>query len=102
METMAFGMFAVVILILSGVCVYYKKPVIGFVSSIAAMALTYLTGYSWKLMLIDSGKDTTLLGFSRYPAALIILAALILTAFIMMIVNGILILKRSKSKSGKY
>ena len=25
METMAFGMFAVVILILSGVCVYYKK-----------------------------------------------------------------------------
>ena len=102
METKAFGMFAVVILILSGVCVYYKKPVIGFVSSIAAMALTYLTGYSWKLMLIDSGKDTTLLGFSRYPAALIILAALILTAFIMMIVNGILILKRSKSKSGKY
>lgn len=102
METMAFGMFAVVILILSGVCVYYKKPVIGFVSSIAAMALTYLTGYSWKLMLTDSGKDTTLLGFSRYPAALIILAALMLTAFIMMIVNGILILKRSKSKSGKY
>lgn len=102
METMAFGMFAVVILILSGVCVYYKKPVIGFVSSIAAMALTYLTGYSWSLMLTDSGKDTTLLGFSRYPAALIILAALMLTAFIMMIVNGILILKRSKSKSGKY
>ena len=102
METMAFGMFAVVILILSGVCVYYKKPVIGFVSSIVAMALTCLTGYSWKLMLTDSGKDTTLLGFSRYPAALIILAALMLTAFIMMIVNGILILKRSKSKSGKY
>ena len=102
METMALGMFAVVILILSGVCVYYKKPVIGYVSSIAAMALTYLTGYSWKLMLIDSGKDATLLGFSRYPAALIILAALMLTAFIMMIVNGILILKRSKSKSGKY
>lgn len=102
METMAFGMFAVVILILSGVCVYYKKPVIGFVSSIAAMALTYLTGYSWKLMLTDSGKDTTLLGFSRYPAVLIILAALMLIAFILMIVNGILILKRSKSKSGKY
>ena len=71
METMALGMFAVSVLILSGVCVYYKKPVIGFVSSIAAMALTCLTGYSWKLMLIDSGKDTTLLGFSRYPAALI-------------------------------
>ena len=102
METMALGMFAVSVLILSGICMYYKKPFIGFVSSIAAMALTCLTGYSWKLMLIDSGKDTTLLGFSRYPAALIILAALMLTAFIMMIVSGILILQRSKNKSGKY
>ena len=97
METMALGMFAVSVLILSGVCVYYKKPVIGFVSSIAAMALTCLTGYSWKLMLIDSGKDTTLLGFSRYPAALIILCILLLLAAVSMTFSVILILRKRRN-----
>ena len=97
METMAFGMFAVVILILSGVCVYYKKPFIGFVSSIAAMALTCLTGYSWKLMLIDSGKDTTLLGFSRYPAVLILLCILLLLAAVSMTLSVILILRKRRN-----
>ncbi len=97
METMALGMFAVSVLILSGVCVYYKKPVIGFVSSIAAMALTYLTGYSWSLMLIDSGKDTTLLGFSRYPAALIILCILLLLAAVSMTLSVILILRKRRN-----
>ena len=97
METMALGMFAVSVLILSGVCVYYKKPLIGFVSSIAAMALTCLTGYSWKLMLIDSGKDTTLLGFSRYPAALIILCILLLLAAVSMTFSVILILRKRRN-----
>ena len=97
METMALGMFAVSVLILSGICMYYKKPFIGFVSSIAAMALTCLTGYSWKLMLIDSGKDTTLLGFSRYPAALIILCILLLLAAVSMTFSVILILRKRRN-----
>ncbi|MBQ2776601.1 MAG: hypothetical protein IJF50_03790 [Peptococcaceae bacterium] len=97
METMALGMFAVSVLILSFVCMYYKKPFIGFVSSIAAMALTCLTGYSWKLMLIDSGKDTTLLGFSRYPAALIILCILLLLAAVSMTFSVILILRKRRN-----
>ena len=87
METMAIGMFAVMVLIVSGCCLYYKKPFWSFVSNIVAMALTCWTGYSWKLMLINSGKDTTLLGFNRYPAALIILVTLLLTAFILLIVS---------------
>lgn len=98
METMALGMFAVVVLIMSGCCLYYKKPFLGFASSIVTMALTCWTGYSWKLMLINSGKDTALLGFNRYPAAVIILAILLLTAFILLIVSIIWIARQNKSK----
>ena len=98
METMALGMFAVIVLIMSGGCLYHKKPFLGFASSIVAMALTCWTGYSWKLMLINSGKNTTLLGFNRYPIAVIILAILLLTAFILLIVSIIWIARQNKNK----
>jgi len=98
METMAIGMFSVGLLIVSGCCLYYKKSFLSFVSSIAAMVLTCWTGYSWKLMLINSGKDTTLLGFNRYPAAPIILAILLLIAFILMIVSIIWMARKNKNK----
>ncbi|MBO5649192.1 MAG: hypothetical protein J6S76_04700 [Clostridia bacterium] len=98
METIAIGMFAVIILIVSAYCLYYKKPFWSFSSNIMAMALTCWTGYSWKLMLIRSGKDTTLLGFNHYPTALIILAILLLTAFILLIVSITWIARQNKSK----
>ena len=99
METMALGFFALVFLIISICCMYYKKPIGGIVCSVATMALTYLTGHSWKEMLIGSGKNTTLLGFNRYPAALIILAMLFSAAFILMIVSIIGIVRQNKSKA---
>ena len=98
METMAIGMFAIMVLIVSGCCLYYKKPFGSFVSNIVAMVLTCCTGYSWKLMLMNSGKDTTLLGFNRYPAALTILSILLLAAFILLIVSIIGIVRRNKSR----
>ena len=99
METMALGFFALAFVIISICCIYYKKSISGIVCSAAAMILTCLTGHSWKEMLIGSGKDTTLLGFNRYPAALIILAILLLTAFILMIVSIIGIVRQNKSKA---
>lgn len=73
METMAFGMLSVISLIISGFCLYHKKPFRGLLSSIITTLLILWTGYCWRLMLISSGKDTALLGFARYPAAPIIL-----------------------------
>jgi len=98
METMALGTFAVVVLIMSGCCLYYRKPFWSFVSNITAMALTCWTGYSWKLMLMNSGKDTALLGFNRYPAALIILSILLITAFVLLIVSIIWMARKNKSR----
>ena len=64
----------------------------------ATITITFLTGYYWKEMLVDSGKDATLLGFNRYPAVLIVFVILLLTAFIMMVVSIIWIVKRNKNK----
>ena len=97
-ETITIGLFAVIILIVSACCLYYKKPFWSFSGNIIAMALTCWTGYRWKLMLISGGKDTTLLGFNHYPAALIILAILWLTAFILLIVSITWIARQNKSK----
>ena len=96
METMALGMFAVILLILSGCCLYCKKPFFGLVSGTAAMALICWTGHSWKLMLMDSGKDTALLGFNRYPAALVILCILSVLAVGSMAVSVILMARKGK------
>lgn len=98
METMALGSFAFMTLVISVCCLHYKKSIWGLVSSVTAIILTYLTGRSWRLMLTSSGKDTTLLGFNRYPAALMILSVLLLGAFALMIVSVVGIIKKNKSK----
>ena len=95
---MAIGIITVIVLIVSVCCLYYKKPLWCFVNNIVAIALTYWTGHSWKLLLSNSGKDTTLLGFARYPAALIILTTLLITGLILMVISVIVIIWPNKKE----
>ena len=74
----------------------YKKPVLGIASSIVTVILTFLTGNGWRELLISGGKDTTLLGFQRYPAALIILGILLVAAFVVLAVSIIWIARRNE------
>lgn len=87
METMVLCMFAATALAVSVYFLCCKKPVWCFAGSIAVMVLTCLTGYRWKIMLINSGKDTALLGFHRYPAVPVILGILLAAACILLIVS---------------
>lgn len=96
METMALGMLSIISLVVSGCCLYCKKPGWGLLSSMTATALIYGTGYCWRAMLMASGKDTTLLGFSRYPAAPVLLCILALGAVIGMIVSIVLMIRNGK------
>ena len=96
MEAMALGFLALTFLIISICCLYYKKPILGIVCSGAVMVLTYLTGRSWKEMLIGSGKETALLGFASYPAVPVIFAVLFIAAFILMILSIVVILRQNK------
>ena len=89
MMTLALAMLAAAACMLSGCCLHYQKPFFGFLCSCAAMVLTCQTGYGWKQMLINSGKDTALLGFRRYPPVVMIMGLLFVLAAAGMIVHGI-------------
>ncbi len=94
METMTLGILALTALLVSVCCLYCKKPVLSIACSALSAALTFGTGYSWQRMLTESGKDTALLGFNRYPAALIILAILLFTSLAVMILSIIRTVKK--------
>ena len=96
METMAFGAFALTVLTVSALLIYNKKYLCGICGSIAAIILTSFSGLSWRKMLIDSGKDTALLGFRSYPAALVILMLLLVCAMIVLLVS---LVKLARKKS---
>ena len=98
METMATGMLAGIALILAVCCVYAKRPLCGLIGSVMTAVLTIQTGYCWKSMLLNSGKDTTLLGFGRYPAALVLLA-LLLAAVLIAAISIIGIVRRHSHKT---
>ena len=98
METMALGLFSLTCWIISICCLYYQKPVWVIVCSTTTMVLTYLTGTSWKELLIAGGKNTALLGFHRYPAAPMILTILLLAALLLMIVGIIGVVRQNKSR----
>ena len=98
METMATGMLAGIALILAACCVYAKRPLCGLIGSVMTAVLTIQTGYCWKSMLLNSGKDTTLLGFGRYPAALVLLA-LLLAAVLIAAISIIGIVRRHSHKT---
>lgn len=96
MATMLFGYLAFTALILCGCCLCCKRPFWGLLCSIGTMVLVYFTGYTWKFMLISSGKDATLLGFHRYPAALVTLVVLTVFAVASMIISVIWMVRRKK------
>ena len=98
MGTVTVGMLAATFLVVSGFCLYCKKPLWSLLGNIAAMFLTCGTGFMWRRMLTDSGKDPAWLGFQRYPAALILLAVLFLTACILLSVSVLELVRRSKSR----
>ena len=96
MATILLGWMALMVLILCGCCLFGKKPLWALLCSIGTMVLTYFTAYTWKYLLIVSGKDTTLLGFHRYPTALVLLVVLTVFAIAGMIISIIWMARRKK------
>ena len=94
MKTMTFGLLVCAGLSVALWCLLRKRPVGALVGGGIAMILTCLTGCSWREMLIDSGKETALLGFQRYPAVLVILVILFLCGLITMVSGAVSLTRR--------
>ena len=94
METMMLGILSFAVLSVSVFCICSRKPVLALVSSMLSVVLTVWTGFCWRSMLTESGKEAAWLGIQRYPAAVIMLAALLIAAFAVMTVSVIRIARR--------
>jgi len=95
-ETIIFGMLALMTAITAIRCLRSKPPIISLLLGVGTILFVCLSGYNWRLALIDSGKNTAWLGFSRYPFALIILVALSAVALISIVMSASSILKRKR------
>ena len=94
-ETIIYGLFAF-FSVLIAFLVLRDKPLISVLLGIITYPLLILSGYNWRLALIDSGKNPAMLGYARYPFALITLITFAVLALICILVGIILILKRRK------
>ena len=79
-ETINFGCIALILTILSVVFLRKQKWIMSICLGVFVIPFVCLSGYNWRLALIDSGKDPTWLGFRQYPVAVIILIFLVAIA----------------------
>jgi len=88
METIVFGVSALILAIFAVALLIGKKPVFSGILGILTLALVGLSAYNWWLALGDSGKNQQWLGFGRYPVAVIILVILA-AAGVVCVIDGV-------------
>ncbi len=71
-----------------------RKTILSILLSVASLFFTGLSGYNWRLALVDSGKNPAWLGVQSYPAAFTILLLLASISLACLIGGAILIEKR--------
>ncbi len=97
MEAMLFGLCLFFSDLISALLLAQKKPALSLIFSCLALALTGVTAYFWRSMLLASGKSVELLGFRQYPAALILLGLLALAGLVCLLL-GLFRLLRERRK----
>ena len=96
METVVFGFIALTCAIIGLVFLKANKPLLSSVTGIITVCFVVLSGWNWRLALIDSGKNVQWLGLDQYPFAVIILLVLAAAGF-SCIIMGIVRSARLKS-----
>lgn len=74
-----------------------KHPLVSATMGGLTILSICISAFNWRLALIDSGKNTFLLGFYRYPYALIICIILFL-AGVLFLAQGIMTYKNASKK----
>ena len=97
MEAMIFGFCLVtcdvnIFLLLSN-----HKSLLALAFSVLSLALTGVTAYFFRQLLLSSGKDAALLGFHQYPAVPILLCLLALAALAGLVLAVLQLVKKDKT-----
>ena len=93
--TILFGMLSLACAIAAIVFTYGKVRILSVILGLATVAFITVSSHYWVRALVESGKNTHLLGYERYPAILFIVAALV-AAGLLCTVSGIVGLVRRK------
>ncbi len=82
MEALIFGFCLVTSDVNIFLLLSYKKSLLAAAFSLLSLALTWITAFFFRRLLLSSGKDAALLGFRQQPVIPILLGLLALAALI--------------------
>ena len=94
MEAMIFGFCLITCDVNIFLLLSYKKSLLAVAFSLLSLALTGVTAYFFRRLLLSSGKDAALLGFHQYPAVPILLCLLALVALIGLVLAFVQLVKK--------
>ena len=92
MSFMIFGILATALLV-SLFFLPRTKYVFSAAFGLISAVFTVLSAFSWRSALIESGKDTALLGFGSYPLAVILLFLIFAAALVCVILSLVNMIK---------
>lgn len=87
METIVFGMAALILGITAIAAVLFKKSALSVFLGIMTIGSMLCSLYYWRIALIDSGKVVTWLGFDIYPPVAVVTLAILSTGLICVILG---------------
>ena len=85
MEALVFGLCLITSDLISLFLVIQKRPKLSLIFEVLSLVLTGVVLYFWRLLLIQNGKDPSMLGLHAYPSVTVILGVLALAAFVCLI-----------------
>ena len=98
MEAMIFGLCLFTCDVNVFLLLSYKKSLFAALSGLLSLALTGVTAYFFRQLLLSSGKDAALLGFRQYPAVPILLGLLALAALVGLVLAVAQLFRGRKTK----
>ena len=94
MEAMIFGFCLVTCDVNIFLLLSYKKSLLAVAFSLLSLALTGVTAYFFRRLLLSSGKDAALLGFPHSPVIPVLLCLLALAALVGLVLALVQLVKK--------
>ena len=97
--TILFAMLSLACVIFAAVFKYGKLHILTGSAGLATIVSIAVSSHFWRLALIESGKNTRLLGYERYPAILYIVAALVAVGLFCTVAGIVGLVKEKRVKT---
>ena len=97
--TILFGILSFVCAIAAFVFKYGRVHILSGVLGLATIAFITVSSRFWVRALVESGKNTRLLGYERYPAILYVVAALVAVGLFCTVAGIVGLVKKKRGRA---